>query len=407
MSILSPTSHIAKTISPVKSAQSQSRLEWIDGLRGLAVAVVIVFHAGIWGGIPNTNRLMHFLVYGRIGVDLFLVLSGFCLYWPLVKQGDGSTRPLNLKEYAHRRIRRIVPPFYAAMLLMIIASYLMYQFGGYCWWKQPFQDVFPFQGSSSIINIIAHLSLLHGFSNNYAHTIDGAYWSLSLEWQFYILLPFLVILARRKSIVLAIAIPFFVTIVFRSVLKIFTLHMLNTYIGMEICLSRWAEFASGMLAAAVVAGSVRLNKPHFLLSRIAFWVLACIVFALAHWRDSFFLLPVLWGIFLGAVVVHAGNKKGYLQTVLQWGPLVRLGTISYSLYLIHGVVFMLMALVISRVEVVPRTRETVFMFVGPPIAILISSIFFRFVEKPFMHIPKRGNAANRLVSAPPSNRRHG
>ena len=143
----SSSSTVDKVSLPAKLVVSQSRLEWIDGLRGIAVAVVIVFHAGVWGGIPNTNRLMHFLVYGRLGVDLFLVLSGFCLYYPLVKQGDGTTKSLNLKEYAHRRIRRIIPPFYAAMLCMVIASYLMYQFGGHCWWHQPFQDVFPLHGT--------------------------------------------------------------------------------------------------------------------------------------------------------------------------------------------------------------------------------------------------------------------
>ena len=189
----SPVSHPSQI-----SGAGGNRLAYIDGLRGLAVAGVVLVHARTWSaaGISWLN----FLSLGRAGVDLFLVLSGFCLFLPLVKQGDGSVRALNLREYIHRRARRICPPYYAALFISIVTCYLTFRFAGPSWWTEPFQNLFPLNSLSGVGNLVTHLTLSHGLINRYAHGIDGAFWSLSLEVQFYTLLPLLVWIARRYSL---------------------------------------------------------------------------------------------------------------------------------------------------------------------------------------------------------------
>ena len=75
--------------------RSAPRLHYIDGLRGLAMLMVLLYHCWIFGGMWSIGPTLgghHFNVapilgFGHIGVNLFLVLSGFCLYWPFVKGG--------------------------------------------------------------------------------------------------------------------------------------------------------------------------------------------------------------------------------------------------------------------------------------------------------------------------------
>ncbi len=75
------------------------------------------------------EHLSKIFILGASGVDLFLVLSGFCLFWPLVRH-NSEVAPLRFKEYFRRRIRRICPPFYFACLLTLAVCYLTFEFGG-------------------------------------------------------------------------------------------------------------------------------------------------------------------------------------------------------------------------------------------------------------------------------------
>lgn len=99
------------------------RLHFIDGLRGLAMLMALTYHCWLFGGKwvialplerPAAN-VAAVLGFGHIGVNLFLVLSGFCLYWPFVKAGR-KPEP-KLWQFAKKRCRRILPPYYAALLL--------------------------------------------------------------------------------------------------------------------------------------------------------------------------------------------------------------------------------------------------------------------------------------------------
>src|SRR3712207_1610977 len=92
-----------------------TRLAFIDGLRGLAMLMVLQFHCWAFGGqwkidIPLGNQAVDIASLSRLGsagVSLFLVLSGFCLYWPMVK-GSGRAQ-ITLKQFALKRCRRILP----------------------------------------------------------------------------------------------------------------------------------------------------------------------------------------------------------------------------------------------------------------------------------------------------------
>ncbi|HEX8834522.1 MAG TPA: acyltransferase, partial [Abditibacteriaceae bacterium] len=357
------------------NAKLISRLIFIDGLRGLAVAMVVCFHAAVWAGLPldgmgkhylfeglipiELGRLRHVLSVGGAGVDLFLAISGFCLFWPLVKNGQLQAPKLDVASYLKRRIRRIVPPYYFGLACVLLCSYWTYHFQGPSWWPwapASFQNAFPWQGDDAILNMTSHLLLIHGFFNAYINSYEGAYWSLSLEWQFYFLFIPLALVARRVGVLWAALVPIVVTILFRIVCLAFFPEFLSTAVGHLFSLSRWAEFGAGMLAAAVVSGSlpprvIAAFKP--LASLRLLYLIASICYAvyLEYAQISRHILPFAWGNASLALLVAGAQSRGFLQKLFAWRPLVWLGTISYSLYLTHGVVYMAMATLLSRSEI--------------------------------------------------------
>jgi peptidoglycan/LPS O-acetylase OafA/YrhL len=369
--------------TPNRSA-SATRLDYIDGLRGLAIAVVLILHAGIWSGLSPTGSTMAWLSFGRFGVDLFLVLSGFCLFWPLVASGPGVAM-LDLRKYIHRRARRILPPFYAALAVWTGVAALVHQWGGESWWHQPFQSTFPLRGADSFWDFATHLGLVHGFVTRYSHSFDGAFWSLSLEWQFYFLLPLLVWMARRWSIFHAFLLTLAVTFLFRLAVKLTDYSLVFNPVWNETCLARWAEFGAGLLIAGVAAGKAPLPPWLRSLAISGWFVAACLMamVALTCWRGTFFLLPPMWGLAVGVLVAHAAWHAGKLRHLLEFPPLVRLGTISYSLYLFHGSVFLLLSLPLSRSETTATERTLWYFGPGLVLAIGAATIAYRLVEAPF------------------------
>ena len=114
------------TRSPLCAAP---RLHFVDGLRGLAMLSVLLFHrrqnGGEWQWTPFGPHSVNFagaLNYGYVGVNLFLVLSGFCLYWLFTRPGRPEP---TLLAFAQKRCRRILPPYYAALLFSGRCCYWM------------------------------------------------------------------------------------------------------------------------------------------------------------------------------------------------------------------------------------------------------------------------------------------
>ncbi|RYX84516.1 acyltransferase [bacterium] len=395
--------------SPASPVPTSTRLAYVDGLRGVAVLMVVCFHAVLWGGFPVEGRVPHFLQVGGWtvpfelgllrhlfsvgggGVDLFLVISGFCLFLPLLRRGETRTQPLDMWRFLQRRTRRIVPPFYAGLALVLGISWLTSQFEGPSWWPwapNSFQNAFPFVGLDAWYNLISHLTLTHGLFHRYQTAYEGSFWSLSLEWQFYFLFLILGLIGSRVGVLAAVVFPIVATVVFRGLCFVFAPDFLNTSVGFDFCLARWAEFGAGMIAAAIVSRSLpaaffqalRPLKPFLSLIVVALLALA--------WRIEFFdpssvLRIWAWGA-AGAALLACSASLPLLARILGWKPLVALGTISYSLYLAHGAVYMGMALILSRTEISRDARQLLFFLGGPAIAIACSIVFFWIFERPFL-----------------------
>jgi len=103
-------------------AVPSGHLSYIDGLRGLAISMVLLCH--IWSSANSpAAHWWNPLASSYTGVNLFLVLSGFCLYWPQVKPTRPAPEP-RLAEFAWRRAHRILPSYYGALGLFTALALL-------------------------------------------------------------------------------------------------------------------------------------------------------------------------------------------------------------------------------------------------------------------------------------------
>ena len=157
---------------------STVHLDRIDVLRAVAILLVYLCH-----GLPTATGLDQYDLLGWAGVALFFVISGFCIHLSFIKQRDRN-HDLSLAkftwEFWWRRFWRIYPPYFAALIVF--------------WWIQGRHTPLP------AWHFWTHLFLVNNFSNASFGTIAVPFWSLAVEWQFYLIYPFFLWLTRRFSL---------------------------------------------------------------------------------------------------------------------------------------------------------------------------------------------------------------
>ena len=198
---------------------------------------------------------MSIVKHGPAGVDLFVVLSGFCLFWP---QLHLPSTQWNWKRYAIRRVKRIVPGYYGAIVYAILLPV------GLVICMRVIGHSANFQPIPSMGQVLSHLLFLHTFSPQTWDGITGAFWSVGLEMQLYVVFPFIVLLWRKvggRIIVYVVTASVLFRIGFGLLMTsadpIYHFLFGITFIG------RWMEFAAGMAAALAVC-ALQKNMRQFL-----------------------------------------------------------------------------------------------------------------------------------------------
>ena len=297
------------------------RLNGVDGLRACAALWVVLFHIRAFSG-ARLGPLDLLVRSGSTGVSLFLVLSGFCLYLPVVKGGGR----LRVGRFFRRRALRLLPAYYVSLVVvLLVVAFAARPLG-----------LAPLSGSQLAVEAVTHLTMTHSLFPSTFYTLNGAYWSLALEWQLYLSLPLLVFAVRRLGLARVVLAVVAVNVVYRLGLQVAVdNHMvaasspLATEVLPNLLPGRWAEFAFGMVAAHVyVRGSVsRIASPFG-------WALLLLV-PLAVLSVGSPLEHILFGgvfFLLLCIVLSGGNL---IARILSWRPLVTLGVMSYSIYLVH------------------------------------------------------------------------
>jgi peptidoglycan/LPS O-acetylase OafA/YrhL len=360
----------------------RQRLAGLDGVRGLAALFVVVDHVFLraFPGYPVDRAPFWagWFIYGRFAVVVFIVLSGFSLALSPARHGwrlDGVSR------FAARRARRILPPYWAALVFSLAVAWLV---------VPP-----PGQGAPDAKSVIVNGLLVQNLVG--APIPDRSFWSIAVEAQLYIAFPLLLLMVRRWG---AIAMVATVTLVVATV-GILGPHVsrLDVFV-IQSPPDLAALFAVGVLAAGIVGASdARRSWPWAGLALAA----AAPVLATIWWQGSVWTLDHLFWVdlTLGPAVacLLAGLATGHpapLLRLLDARPLRNLGLSSYSLYLTHGPI----VVVVYEEVVAGRVRQGVPAFVVTlalvlPLTIVFARVFASVFERPFR---QRRNRAELAVS---------
>ncbi|RLE18709.1 MAG: hypothetical protein DRJ50_12825, partial [Actinobacteria bacterium] len=314
-----------------REAESRARLEYqpaLDGVRAIAVAMVLFFHAGFgW------------MRAGYLGVSIFFTLSGFLITSLLLRESDRSGQA-DLGRFYARRLRRLLP-----------ASIICLTFIGIAYISGEFAFVPRFRGQmlGAVLNVYNWVQI--GSGSTYEDIFATApaltsplehYWSLAIEEQFYLIWPVVLLLivrraAGRRSTAMVIS----------GLFALFALSspLLAALFGSDFAYwstpTRFSEILAGAALAAILIA--RGQIPAWV-GRLALPTLAGLV-ALAV------LLPSASGPaytgWMGAIAIVSGllilglQGPSPVRRALSVAPLIALGKISYGVYLFHWPVFVL------------------------------------------------------------------
>ncbi len=168
----------------------KDRLGVLDGLRGIAVLLVLWYHVWEISWLPAPLPWMQFIPEtGFIGVHLFFFLTGFVISYPFLRAVARGTPPPSWRHFYYRRFIKIVPSYLLSIFIMYAIGYAAIEhYGATPVWQE----------------ILTHLLFIHTWWQGTFGSINGVLWTLALEVEFYALFPLLWFPFRRSPIVTAL-----------------------------------------------------------------------------------------------------------------------------------------------------------------------------------------------------------
>jgi peptidoglycan/LPS O-acetylase OafA/YrhL len=372
----------------------RARYPQLDGLRGLLALGVFFSHSILFHYYLTTGTLDHvrdhsrfYTQMGIVCVYFFFFLTGF-LFWT---KAQAASLP-DLRTYFWHRVRRLYPAF--ALPVLAYALILV---------------VYPGETPGHSARFLSHLLLycLTFFLTPYlwlgkAEWIFSMMWTLRVEWMFYILLPVLAPFARtrwKQLLLLGVAISLLFLLP-----QLHTLPSLNHSAGKSVLdgIDQLLYYFDGFLVRIFFVGmAVAFLRRKYPLARIAprdpytaALFLVCVGIALESDARvlSTFNAGILFSPFL--VVVFGSDLMGLLRS----RPLLLLGQISYSIYLLHLPIlyFLYKALPIMATPAASPLLFWLFTALAGSIVVALSALSYRFIEVPCM----QGYGSNKKIAPP-------
>ncbi len=345
----------------------------LDGIRGIAILMVMIYH--LIALVPELNSIAK---GGFLGVDVFFVLSGFLITSILIREYEEHGQ-INLKKFYLRRFLRLIPAFWIFLICI-------YFFGNYLLPPDRAKTIYTY---NNLFYAFSYLMNWHGAFDGLTGILTHT-WSLAVEEQFYIIWSLILFTVfaektKRNQIFILTSILILGLILWRLFRLYISTSTLTLYYSTD---TRIDSLLIGCAAAMIY--SWRLLPEKFYVSRqFNFLALASLVtiFIMLQGFDKFD--PLLYcgpiSIFAMAVAIMIlwilNRQRSLPKTILEIKPLRWLGQISYGLYLWHGPFYEFGKKMFESVPVQ--------IIVGVGLALIVSTISFYFIEKPFLNLKSK------------------
>lgn len=363
----------------------------LDGLRAVAVLLVLVFHAWFYtpGYLqPGQNAYLYPINYGRTGVHLFFVLSGFLLFMPYARWIFGLQERPSAFLFYRRRLLRVGPAYWVCLGLLALA-------GAY--------TIF------AVLDVALHVVFLPNLLPQTTFTINGVFWSMAIEVQFYILLPIFAWMTYRLSRLIGpwpsllvglgslTAISLAQTVVARHNSLTGIPVISNFLLGQESSLPFWLDiFVAGMAVSAVYVHLTH-RTPGRRVPCLLGWVTLIVGLSIAF--GITFVPPAhqipfkdyLFGVAYACILLGVLGGPRIARSILGSRPFRFIGLISYSCYLWHLSVLTVVESLVASLHL-PITQAIALNFVIVlPCSIGAAYLSFQITERPFISIRKRSH----------------
>ena len=355
----------------------------IDGLRFVAIGLVVLTHVAVFAGFErgaSTSGFYHLLDQGTFGVNIFFVISGFILALPFAAFRLGMADSLSLRRYYLRRLTRLEPPYMIALLLLTAILVAVDH--------QPLALLLP--------HLAVGLAYAHSAIYGDYNPINRVAWTLEIEIQFYLVVPLLTLLflvrsaARRRALIIALALG-------SVALYRYLLHGLSARFGLTV-FAFLVYFLAGFLLADIYLVRWR-GMPESSRRWDLVWIVGAplLLFDLDRGMYSGWLAPTL------TFVLFLSAFRGSLARRLLGNPYVfTLGGMCYSIYLLHFAVMERLFPYTSRLSLGTSLAATwlVQIVLLVPFVIAISAAYFALIERPCMNPYWPANLRRALARIP-------
>jgi peptidoglycan/LPS O-acetylase OafA/YrhL len=388
-------------MSAVAAVDREKHLDALTGVRALAAGWVVAFHLWLNAGhpvlvLPGVGvDLTPWVAVGWLGVDVFFILSGFVLTWQVLHARGSRDAPhaassaspsaarvhepgilranfwRDAGTFIRRRALRVYPAYLACLSVLLPLA----------WWG-------VYRTPPELGDVALHLAMFHNIVPRYVDSINGVFWSMPFEWQFYLIFPLLVlpVLRARTGWLVVGAVTVAVCAKLSSTLQ---------GPGAEIAQLPWRidEFVAGMAAAAI---AVRCGwSPR---TRTGMTWIAAAALVAGTWvvgvRDATWWQPgampfvrAAWiDISVASLLIGLSGSMSAIAALFASRVMVWLGTISYSIYLWH-----LPTLDLTRRALrlhMPTMPVILDLGLTIVVVIAVSALSYYAIERPF-HAPSR------------------
>lgn len=367
------------------------RIKGIDGLRGWLACLVMICHIDVYCGLDQQYAFLNPLAsVGSVAVSVFIIISGFVISHLLLEKSESYL------VFICRRFFRIYPLFFVCLISGIFTTRLYY----HAFLTEPWGSASPLSRLASILvknqnelhfvpNLIAHLSMLHGvISNGEIYGASTAFlppgWSLSLEWQFYLIAPIVLWTVHHSSLSRV------------GVALVAALAYWAYQIGLFGTFSQ-PSFLPGAVPLFAVGISTRVAMSK--LPTLSVFPVASVVIGgavLISVGDALQLLPFyVWMVFVSWCLLDqpldplSVKAKAIIDDLLLSKAARFAGKLSYAVYLVHmPVIYALLYVSIVKFHFDQFASSLTLVIAAPVVTFLLSVALHRVVELPFIKFAK-------------------